>query len=528
MSGFDEGPRWPESDIPRRPDPQPPSEPPSETPTEPPTEPWRPRWRPPFEEQPRQPEPEPEAPEPEPEPEPEPKPEPEPEPEPAYEPPPEPEPYGEEIPPEPAPEPEPVAEPAAEPELEPKPEGEQEPDAELPSPATEAAVATTSLGGGSSDDWDPKRDGDRRRPTTAEQAVPWLIGLLLALTGIVVVLLALIFIGPDGVAGLPTPTPSATPSLAPSINPTPVASTTVPSATEPPPSATPAPAFGALEMTYLDRAKAASPIRLSRRDFSTTADPVVLAEDAKGVSRYAWAPDGRIGAAIISGRAVAIVAGQALRTLTDPVDALVFGDDSTTLYGLRITAGGTNDKAEVLKIDFATGATTVMTVVTYPHPQIIADPPLKEAQFADNGGIVRLWETVDGYLVAWILGAPASYRIDPADGSFTQVTKQPVLWSPDQQKRVDITEKSGVTTLDLKDRNEATQASVKVTGLVSHLRWAASDNEIVFTLGRLVGGGVRQDLYVWDLVNGKAPSPLTSNGASFGAEWLGVLQSWVP
>jgi hypothetical protein len=39
---------------------------------------------------------------------------------------------------------------------------------------------------------------------------------------------------------------------------------------------------------------------------------------------------------------------------------------------------------------------------------------------------------------------------------------------------------------------------------------------------------VRQDLYVWDLVDGNAPAPLTSNGASFGAEWLGVLQTWVP
>jgi len=39
---------------------------------------------------------------------------------------------------------------------------------------------------------------------------------------------------------------------------------------------------------------------------------------------------------------------------------------------------------------------------------------------------------------------------------------------------------------------------------------------------------VRQDLYVWDLVNGKKPAPVTSNGASFGAEWLGVLQSWAP
>jgi hypothetical protein len=72
------------------------------------------------------------------------------------------------------------------------------------------------------------------------------------------------------------------------------------------------------------------------------------------------------------------------------------------------------------------------------------------------------------------------------------------------------------------------QATVSVTGLVSHVRWAGTNNEVVFTLGRLVGGGVRQDLYIWDLVDGKAPSPLTSNGASFGAEWLGVPQSWLP
>jgi hypothetical protein len=481
MSGFDEGPRWPERDLPREPDREPPAEPP--------TEPWRPRWQPPpadespFQDQPAEPAP----------------------------PEPEPEPYREPEPPEPEPPPEPAPQP--------------EPEDTLPAPETEAAAATTSLGGGgSSDDWDPRRDGDRRRPTTAEQAVPWLIGLLLALTGIVVVLLALIFIGPSGVAGIATPSPSV--SVAPSLSVAPALSTR-PITTESP-SATAAPTFGALEMTYLGRATAASPIRLSRRDFSTKGDPVVLAQDPKGVGKYAWAPDGRVGVAILSGRAVAVVPGQALRTLTDPVDAVVFGDDSTTLYGLRISKDGANDRAEVLKIDFDTGATVVMTTITYPHPEIIADPALKEAQFADNGGLVRLWATTDGYLVAWILGAPSTYRIDPADGTFSAAAAQPVLWSTDQRTRVNVTEKSGITTLTLIDRDELAKATVKITGLVSHVRWAASNNEIVFTLGRLVGGGVRQDLYVWDLVNGKAPSPLTSNGASFGAEWLGVLQSWVP
>jgi hypothetical protein len=430
--------------------------------------------------------------------------------------------------PEPAPEPAPAPAPDREPEppREPEPEPPEREPSEPAPPSTEAAPPTTSLGLPISDDWDPKRDGDRRRPTTAEQAVPWLIGLLLALTGIVVVLMALIFIGPEGVAGIPSASASASASaeasasLAPSGTPTASASSA--------PTSTPQPTFGALEMTYLGRATASSPIRLMRRDFSTTAEAVVVAEASGGVGDYAWAPDGRIGAAILSGRAVAIVAGQEPRTLTDPVDALVFADDSTTLYGLRIVRDGSNDRAEVLRIDFDSGGTEVIATIVYPHPEIIADPALKEAQFADNGGIVRMWVTVDGYVVAWILGAPATYRIDPADGSFTQVERQPVMWSPDQRTRVGVSESAGSTTLTLFDQDDIAQASVKITGLVSHIRWAGSNNEIVFTLGRLVGGGVRQDLYVWDLVDGKAPAALTSNGASFGAEWLGVLQTWVP
>jgi hypothetical protein len=405
-----------------------------------------------------------------------------------------------------------------------------------PTPPTEASQPSTSLGdaiaGGDPDggSWDPRRDGDRRRPTTAEQAVPWLIGLLLGLTGIVIVLLALIFIGPEGVAGLPTASPTPSVSEARSLGPTAAGSPTVaPTAA---PTATPPPTFGALEMTFLGRASANTPIRLSRRDFSTTAAPVVIAEDPQGIEHYAWAPDGSHGAAIIGSRAVAIVNGQKLRTLTDPVEALVFGADSSTLYGLRVTRNGANDRAEVLTIDFATGATKILATIAYPHPDIFPDPPLKEAQFADTGGVDRLFVTTDGYLVAWMLGAPGSsaYRIDPANGTVTNAANAPVLWSPNQLVRVTVTENkaTGVATLALVDMKGATKASVQVTGLVSHVRWASSNNEIVFTLGRLVGGGVRQDLYVWDLVNGKKPAPLTSNGASFGAEWLGVLQSWAP
>jgi hypothetical protein len=279
-------------------------------------------------------------------------------------------------------------------------------------------------------------------------------------------------------------------------------------------------------MTYLARATSSSPIRLLRHDFSTTTAPTSLLDDPAGVAHYAWSADGLRGVAIVGGKAVALVEGQPARTLTDPVDAVIFGEDSTTLYGLRITRDGANDRAELLTIDFTSGATAILTTISYPHPQIVADPVLKEAQFADDGGIARLYSTVDGYVVAWALGAPATYQVDPDSGAYTQVDHRPVLWSPDQRTRIDLAVKSNVTTITLLDATGAAQGSVKVTGLVSHVRWAGSDNEIVFTLGRTVGSAVHQDLYVWDLADGKAPLALTSNGASFGAEWLGVLQAW--
>ncbi|MGZ8562485.1 MAG: hypothetical protein ACXWWU_02580 [Candidatus Limnocylindria bacterium] len=412
--------------------------------------------------------------------------------------------------------------PPPDPEPDPAPEPEPEPDP-APPPETEASEPTTTLGDPPDPDgWDTRRDGDRRRPTTAEQAVPWLIGVVLALSGIVVVLLALIFVGPEGVAGVPTPSPSAS-APEPTATPTPVPPTPSPTVG---PTASPPPVFGALDMTYLGHSTAASPIRLLRHDFSTSAASAVILDDPGGVAHYAWAPDGRRGVAIVAGKAVAVVEGQPARTLTNPVDAVIFGEDSSTLYGLRVTRDGANDRAEVLTIDFTSGATQILTTVSYPHPQIVADPKLKEAQFADDGGITRLYVTVDGYVVAWILGAPATYQVDPESGASTQIDHKPVLWSPDQRSRIDLAVKSSVTTITLFDDAGAAQASVKVTGLVSHVRWAGSDNEIVFTLGRIIGSGVHQDLYVWDLVDGKAAAPLTSNGASFGAEWLGVLQAW--
>ena len=72
------------------------------------------------------------------------------------------------------PEPEPESVP------EPEPEREHDPTEQV---AVEAAAATTAFDVAATASWDPKRDGNRRRPTTAEQAVPWLIGIILALAG---------------------------------------------------------------------------------------------------------------------------------------------------------------------------------------------------------------------------------------------------------------------------------------------------------------------------------------------------------
>src|SRR3970040_2094341 len=82
--------------------------------------------------------------------------------------------------------------------------------------------------------WDTKLDGNRRRPTTAEQAVPWLIGLVLALAGMLIVSLALIFSSTDGfVPPFAPPPPEPTLALTPAPRP--------PPSPEPSPTITPEP-----------------------------------------------------------------------------------------------------------------------------------------------------------------------------------------------------------------------------------------------------------------------------------------------
>jgi hypothetical protein len=393
----------------------------------------------------------------------------------------------------------------------------------------EASIGFAGAEGG----WNPRVLGERRRPTTAEQAVPWLIGLLLALAGMVIVLLALIFTAPDGlVGGLGSPTPlasAASTEPTPSIAPTPTVEPTPTPVPTPTPTPTPAPVYGPLEMVYLGRQSALAPIYILRHDFTTTAAPTVMASAAGGIEKFAWSPDGRVGVALIAGRAVALTPGQEGRALAEGIQAITFGLDSETLYAVHLVRDGANDRAEILRLNFADGAAETLATKTYPHPEIGAEEPLVEAQFIDNGGTVRIYATADGNLVVWILGAPSTYKVDVGNGAMTDVAAQPVLWSPDGQWRTALERSGGSTVIQLFDRSAGLQASVTVAGLVSHIRWAGTSNEIVFTLGRAgAGGGVRQDLYVWDLVDGKAAAPLTSNGVSFGAEWLGTTPHWVP
>jgi hypothetical protein len=402
----------------------------------------------------------------------------------------------------------------------------------------EAGEPTTAFDGS---DWDPKVHGERRRPTTAEQAVPWMIGVILALAGIVIVLLALIFTAPEGLlAGSGSPTPSATtgsllPSGTDAASPTATAAGSEEPASSTPqptggPSPTPAPEYGPLEMVYLGRPSALEPIYLLRRDFSVDEAADVLAQAEIGVTAFAWSPDGRVGAAIIGGRLVAIEPGERARALTDDVAAVTFSGDAETLYAVRVVRDGANDRARVLRVAWGSGEVSQVGSVVYPRPVIGADPALREAQFIDDGGLVRIYALADGNLALWILGAPSTYHVNPGDGSIEEVRRAPVLWSPDGQRRIEIRENdNGTTNLVLRDSTGDQVASVQVGGLVSHLRWVRSNNEVVFTMGRLgANGGVRQDLYVWDLANRNDPLPLTSNGISFGAEWRGVAPNWLP
>ncbi len=394
----------------------------------------------------------------------------------------------------------------------------------------EAGTVRTSLAGSTATD-----DELEATPTTAEQAVPWLIGVILLLAGMVIVLLALIFAGDaslGGAAGLPSESiddMAASMSVAPSAAATPAGSPVPSVSTAPTPTPAPAAQYGALEVIYQGRSAALAPIYLLDQDFTTADGPSVLAQDATlDVRRFAWAPNGTVGAALLADVLVSIEPGAEKRRLGEDISTLTFGNDASTVYAVRVTEDGGNDVAAVLAIDFLSGDTTEIASATYARPDIGQEDALAEAQFADDGGTVRIYWTEDDQLVLWSLGAGA-WSIDPESGELSELASDvPILWSPNGERRIVLTLTDGTTTITLHEGDsEQPVATTALDGRISHVRWSPTGDRVIFTLGRLAsGGGILQDLMLWDLDDGVTPMRLTSSGAAFGVEWRGGQPLW--
>jgi hypothetical protein len=375
-------------------------------------------------------------------------------------------------------------------------------------------------------------------PTTAEAAVPWLIGVILLLAGMVIVLLALIFAGDASLGGgadaSPTPPAAAIvpgPSGALSAaSPTPRSSPSP----SPDPSNNPdgaVPKYGDLEMIYQGRSAALAPIYLLRRDFSVEGDPEVMArDDSLDVRRFAWSPNGSRGAFLYADVLVAIDPGVDVHRLSDGISAITFGNGPATVYAVRVVADGGNDVASILAVDHATGKERELDRVSYPRPALEEEVALAEAQFSDDGGSVRLYWMHDDTLRLWILGG-GTWTVDPEEGNASKLDEEalPVLWAPEGERRIRLAIDGDKTRLNIVDRSGDQIASTNVTGRVSHLRWSPRGDQVVFTLGRPTsGGGVLQDLYLWNLGAGEDPAPtmITNTGAAFGAEWRGSQNRW--
>jgi hypothetical protein len=380
--------------------------------------------------------------------------------------------------------------------------------------------------------WDVKTYGNRRKPTRAEQAVPWLIGLVLALAGMLIVLLALILSSNEGLLpayGSPTPdpTPAATPTERPT--PTPEPSLAPSPSLAPTPTPIPEPAYPPFEIVFMQRTSANGPTHLFTHDFATNTAPVPQARDNRGVDWYRWAPDGTDGIGLVDGNPLLLTPGSSARDLGDSFDSVTYAADSLTAYGLRTTLAGANDRSELLSIDVASGAVTPLFTWTYPHPTTFQEAVVREAQFADNGGFERLMVLEDGRVVVWILGAPAIYTYDPATGANGTLDRMPLLWAPNGHLRTAIGETGSTTRIAIVGVAGEERGVLAVSGLVSHARWSANSNQIVFTINRgTSGGGVSQDLYAWDLRTGSSAVRLTQDLRSRGGEYRGALELWKP
>jgi hypothetical protein len=375
--------------------------------------------------------------------------------------------------------------------------------------------------------YDVKVSGNRRRPTAAEQAVPWLIGLVLALAGMLIVLLALVFSSTDGL--LPaygSPTPDPTPARTPPPTPTPEPSVSASPSLEPTPTPEPSPAWPPLEIVFMQRISESGPTHLFTHDFASQDTPFPLARDNRGVQTYDWAPDGAAGLALVDGNPLYLAPNRSAHDLGDGFDGVGFGSDSSVAYAVRATLAGGNDRAELLKIDLTTEAVQSLHTWTYPHPTTFQESAVKEAQFADDGGLNRVYVLEDGTVVVAILGAPAVYTYNPVTGAANTTNHYPFLWSPNGELTIALAESGGSTQMSVRGLANEERASITVPGLVSHVRWSVAGNQIVFTLNRPATGAIWQDLYVWNLETGSPAVRLTQDLRSNGGEYRGVVSRY--
>ena len=305
----------------------------------------------------------------------------------------------------------------------------------------------------------------------------------------------------------PKPTPSASSSRAPP----PAGPSRAPLNAGP--TATPPPTYGPLEMVYLARATAgrrsASRGAISARPWT---DRVVR---TPRVDDYVWAPDGGSGPrSSMPGR------GPGPRTATpnliDPVDALAFADDSTHALRDPHRAGRGERPADVLAIDFTTGGRSVTPSLS--APEIFSDPPLKEAQFATTAASLARATVAD--TSSPDPRGPSTYRIDRQTGP-TSRRRGAILWPRTSRRGSGGGSAHEHVTSALGGRG-AGHGQRDWPG--SHVRWAGTNNEVVFTLAAWSAGRATGPLHLGP-GRRQGAIALTSNGASFGAEWLGVPQS---
>jgi Tol biopolymer transport system component len=136
----------------------------------------------------------------------------------------------------------------------------------------------------------------------------------------------------------------------------------------------------------------------------------------------------------------------------------------------------------------------------------------------------------DCSLRLWVLGA-GTWTIYPESGEATDLESErlPILRDPEGAHTVvlEVADDASATTLHYRNINGNELEAASAPGLVSHLRWSPNGDRIVFTVGRSAsGGGVVQDLFLWDLDSEAAPMQITNTGAAFGAEWRGTMPRW--